>query len=159
MPSDTPLRDAGVHYPPPLIYVAGLVLGWLIDRLRPLPMTEHSSALRIVLAVVVFLAGTLLSGAALRVFWRERTTLIPNKPATALATTGIYSRTRNPMYLSLAILYIAVALVMNNWWPILIEPVVLVFVDRFVIAREERYLTQAFPHSYDEYRRRVRRWL
>ena len=63
------------------------------------------------------------------------------------------------MYLSLAILYIAVALVMNNWWPILIEPVVLVFVDRFVIAREERYLTQAFPHSYDEYRRRVRRWL
>jgi protein-S-isoprenylcysteine O-methyltransferase Ste14 len=36
---------------------------------------------------------------------------------------------------------------------------VLVVVDRFVIEREERYLTRAFPHDYDEYRRRVRRWI
>jgi protein-S-isoprenylcysteine O-methyltransferase Ste14 len=28
-----------------------------------------------------------------------------------------------------------------------------------VILREERYLARAFPHVYDEYRRRVRRWL
>jgi protein-S-isoprenylcysteine O-methyltransferase Ste14 len=92
-------------------------------------------------------------------FRRERTTLIPNRPATALATDGIYSRTRNPMYLSLAILYIGVTLMLDSWWPILIEPLVLVVVDRLVIAREERYLMHAFPHIYDEYRRRVRRWI
>ena len=38
-------------------------------------------------------------------------------PATALATTGIYARTRNPMYLSLAVLYVGIALMLDSWWP------------------------------------------
>jgi protein-S-isoprenylcysteine O-methyltransferase Ste14 len=159
MPAKEPPAHPGIHYPPPLIYVAGIVLGWLVNRLRPLPITGHPSILRFALAVLCVIAWVLLFGAALNVFRRERTTLIPNQPASALATTGIYSRTRNPMYLSLAVLYIAVALVLDSWWPLLLLPVVLVIVDRLVIVREERYLTQAFPHEYDEYRRRVRRWL
>jgi protein-S-isoprenylcysteine O-methyltransferase Ste14 len=158
MPTDEPLANPGIDFPPPFIYVAGIVLGWLVDRLRPLPI-GGPIVLRVLLAIACVLAWVLLAGAALSVFRREHTTIIPNKPASALATTGIYSRTRNPMYLSLAVLYMGVALMLNSWWPILIEPIVLVIVDRFVIAREEAYLTQAFPHEYDEYRRRVRRWL
>jgi protein-S-isoprenylcysteine O-methyltransferase Ste14 len=159
MSDDAPLSDAGIHFPPPLIYVAGIVLGWLVDRLRPLPITNGPSLFRFALALVCGIAWLLLFGAALRVFRRERTTLIPNRPATALATTGIYSRTRNPMYLSLAILYIAVTLALDSWWPLLLLPAVLAIIDRVVILREERYLARAFPHLYDEYRRRVRRWL
>jgi len=158
MPANEPLANPGIHFPPPFIYVAGIILGWLVDRLRPLPIAGPH-VLRVLLAIACVLAWLLLAGAAFRVFRREHTTIIPNQPASALATTGIYSRTRNPMYLSLAILYIGVALILDSWWPILIEPLVLVVVDRLVIAREERYLTQAFPHVYDEYRRRVRRWL
>jgi len=156
---DAPLSDPGIHYPPPLIFVAGIVLGWLVDRLRPLPITDGPSLLRFALALICGIAWLLLFGAAWRVFRHERTTLIPNRPATALATSGIYSRTRNPMYISLAILYIAVTLVLDSWWPLLLLPAVLAIIDRVVILREERYLTQKFPHLYDEYRRRVRRWL
>lgn len=159
MPADESLSNPGIHYPPPLIYVAGIVLGWLVDRLRPLPITGGPSVLRFALTFIFAIAWFLLFGAAWRVFRRERTTLIPNRPATALATTGIYSRTRNPMYLSLAMLYIAVTLVLDSWWPLLLLPAVLAIIDRVVILREERYLSQAFPHLYDEYRRRVRRWL
>lgn len=154
-----PLDSPGINYPPPFLFVAGIVVGWLIDQIRPLPITGHPTVLRFALAVLCAIAWLLLFGAALREFRRERTTLIPNRSATALATSGIYGRTRNPMYLSLAILYIAVTLVLDSWWPMLILPVVLVVVDRVVIAREERYLTHAFPHDYDEYCRRVRRWI
>ena len=70
-----------------------------------------------------------------------------------------YRFSRNPMYVSLALLYIAVTLVLDSWWPLLLLPAVLAIVDRVVILREERYLSRAFPHLYDEYRRRVRRWL
>lgn len=159
MADDEPLSNPGIHYPPPLIFAAGIVLGWLVDRLRPLPITGGPSVIRLLLAFACAIAWLLLFGAAWRVFRRERTTLIPNRPATALATTGIYSRTRNPMYLSMASLYIAVTLVLDSWWPLLLLPAVLVIVDRVVILREERYLARAFPHLYDEYRRRVRRWL
>jgi len=159
MPADEPLSNPGIHYPPPLIFVAGIVIGWLVDRLRPLPITDGPSLLRFALALLCGIAWFLLFGAAWRAFRREHTTLIPNRPATALATTGIYSRTRNPMYLSLEVPYIAVTLVLDSWWPLLLLPAVLAIIDRVVILREERYLARAFPHLYDEYRRRVRRWL
>jgi protein-S-isoprenylcysteine O-methyltransferase Ste14 len=63
------------------------------------------------------------------------------------------------MYVSLFALYVAVALFANTWWPIVILPLVLIVVDRAVIAREERYLASAFPTEYAAYRARVRRWL
>jgi protein-S-isoprenylcysteine O-methyltransferase Ste14 len=159
MPADEPLSNPGIHYPPPFIFAAGIVLGWLVDRLRPLPITNGPSVLRFALAFLCVIVWGLLFAAAWSVFRRERTTLIPNRPATALATTGIYARTRNPMYVSLAVLYIGVTLVLDSWWPLLLLPAVLAIIDRVVIFREERYLAHAFPHVYDEYRRRVRRWL
>lgn len=34
-----PLRSPGVRFPPPLLFVAGIALGWMLDRyLRPLPL-------------------------------------------------------------------------------------------------------------------------
>ena len=88
MPEDESLSSPGIHYPPPLIFVAGIVLGWLVERLRPLPITSGPSLLRFALAFVFGIAWLLVFGAAWSVFRRERTTLIPNRPATALATTG-----------------------------------------------------------------------
>jgi protein-S-isoprenylcysteine O-methyltransferase Ste14 len=63
------------------------------------------------------------------------------------------------MYLSLVLLYLAVTLVLDSWWPVVLLPVVVIAVDRMVIRREERYLEHAFPGEYAAYRQRVRRWV
>jgi protein-S-isoprenylcysteine O-methyltransferase Ste14 len=63
------------------------------------------------------------------------------------------------MYVSLVLLYIAVTLVLDSWWPIVFLPLVIVAVDRLIIHREERYLASAFPSEYPAYRERVRRWV
>jgi protein-S-isoprenylcysteine O-methyltransferase Ste14 len=110
-------------------------------------------------------AALLIAWWAVLVFWaliafrRARTTVLPNRPANSLVTTGPYRYTRNPMYVSFAILYVAAALMMNTLWPFLVLPLVILTVDRLVIVREERYLSSAFPEEYYGYRRRVRRWL
>jgi protein-S-isoprenylcysteine O-methyltransferase Ste14 len=150
---------AGVHYPPPLLYVAGIAAGWLAQRAHSLPITGRPSSLRTVLGLVFGLGWLVLFGAASGAFHRKGTTLIPNRPASALVTSGIYRFTRNPMYLSLVLLYLAVTLVLDSWWPIIFLPLVLIAVDRFVIRREERYLGHAFPGEYAAYRERVRRWV
>ena len=159
MSDDSSPANAGVHYPPPLLYVAGIVGGWLAQRVHPLEITGHPSPIRTALAIAFALGWLATFAAASGAFVRHKTTLIPNRPAAALVTSGIYRYTRNPMYVSLVLLYVAVTLVLDSWWPVVFLPLVVIAVDRLVIQREERYLARAFPGEYAAYRSRVRRWV
>jgi protein-S-isoprenylcysteine O-methyltransferase Ste14 len=146
----------GVHYPPPLFYGAAVIAGWLLDRRWPLPI---GGAWRTVLGWVFVAAWVLLAASAIGLFQRKKTSMIPSRPAAALVTGGPYAFTRNPMYVSLALLTIAFALFLNTWWTVLLVVPAVLMVQQFVIVREERYLRQRFDHEYDAYTRRVRRWL
>jgi protein-S-isoprenylcysteine O-methyltransferase Ste14 len=162
MTTDGPAH-AGVRFPPPFVYVGGIVIGWLLDRARAWPITRDAgstaSAVRLAIAVVLAVAYVALFLGAFSAFRRAHTTLIPNRPATAFVTDGPYRWTRNPMYVSLACLYLAVALWLNSWWAVLMLVPVLLVIDRAVIAREERYLGAAFPNDYAGYCARTRRWI
>jgi len=92
-------------------------------------------------------------------FQRRGTAVEPWKPTTAIVTTGPYRITRNPAYLGMALLYIGIALLADSLWALAPLPVVLVLIDRGVIAREERYLERKFGAEYVDYRSRVRRWV
>src|SRR5690606_34163874 len=153
------LSNAGIHYPPPLIYVAGLGAGWLLQRWRSLPITPEDSPFGLAIGGMGVLIWLVIFASALVAFRRQRTTLIPNQPAAALVTRGPYRFTRNPMYVSLVALYLGVSFLGNSWWPLFLLPIVVIVVDRAVIAREERYLASAFPAEYNAYAARVRRWL
>jgi len=159
MPNDQAPAHAGVRFPPPFVYVSGIIVAWLLGRWVAWPITAGPSRARSLAAAICVLVFLGLFVGALTAFRRARTTLIPNRPATAFVTRGPYAFTRNPMYLSLVALYIAVALWLNSWWAFVLLPVVVVIIDRAVIAREERYLGAAFPTEYSTYRSRVRRWL
>lgn len=154
--ANTASRGPGVHFPPPLIFVAGYALGWLVGRMWPLgsanPVVEAVGA-------IVAGAGLALAAWAMSTFILAGTPIIPNRPATTLVTHGPYRFSRNPMYTSLTLLYIGLALATVTWWALPLLPLVLYVLHRAVIAREERYLTQAFGDAYLEYSRRVRRWL
>jgi protein-S-isoprenylcysteine O-methyltransferase Ste14 len=63
------------------------------------------------------------------------------------------------MYVAMAALTVALGLFINAWWVILLLAPVLLLVQRFVIAREERYLRRRFGAAYDTYMQRVRRWV
>jgi protein-S-isoprenylcysteine O-methyltransferase Ste14 len=159
MHESSPPANAGVRYPPPLLYVAGIVVGWLAQRAWPLPITGHPSAIRMWLGIAFGLGWLVLGGPALGAFFSNHTAIIPDRPATTLVTTGVYRFTRNPMYVSLVLLYLAVTLALDSWWPMIFLPLVVIAVDRLVIRREERYLVHAFPSEYAAYRERVRRWV
>ena len=53
---------------------------------------------------------------AIERFGRAKTNPEPWKPATALVTEGIYARTRNPMYLGMAIAYAGLAILWDCWF-------------------------------------------
>lgn len=148
---------AGVRIPPPVIYIAGFLGGVALEIAFPV------SGLPLALALVAGLIGVAiwlsLDGSAMLLFQRAGTGIVPMKPTTALVTSGPYRITRNPMYVGMAFLYVALALALGVIWSLAFLPLVLLIVDRQVIVREERYLEAKFGEQYREYKRRVRRWL
>ena len=148
---------AGVRFPPPLLYVAGLGLGFLLQALWPLP--AWSQTVGALLALPCLALCVALCGWAIALFRRFRTSLVPIVPAATLVTRGPYRVTRNPMYVGLAFLYAGTALYFRLSWGLLLLPVVLLGIYYLVITREERYLERRFGETYTRYKAQVRRWL
>src|SRR5688500_8489186 len=120
----------GVHFPPPLFYAGAVIAGWLLDRPWTLPINV---AWRTLLGWVFVTGWALLAASAIGLFRRKQTSMITFRPAGTLVTSGPYAFTRNPMYVSLALLTIAFALFLNTWWLVRLLLPALLFVLRVVI--------------------------
>jgi protein-S-isoprenylcysteine O-methyltransferase Ste14 len=149
--------SSGVSFPPPFVYGLGLLAGYLLHRAVPIALVP-AGMLRALGWVLVAL-GALLAAWALAYFARAGQTPDPRRPVKAIVAHGPYRFTRNPMYLAMAVVYLGVTALMNDFWPLIVFPVVLVIMIRAVIAREEAYLERAFGDEYRAYRTRVRRWI
>jgi protein-S-isoprenylcysteine O-methyltransferase Ste14 len=151
-------RDtAGVLAPPPLIYLAGLGLGLLLDAF--LPEASLPAAVRWAPGVLLVVGGVSLMAAFVGALHRAQTNVDPFKPTTAIVTSGPYRFTRNPGYLGMALVFSGISLLAGAPWALLLLFPTMAVIDRGVIVREERYLEDKFGNEYLTYRTRVRRWL
>lgn len=151
---------SGVRFPPPFYFLIGLIVGFAVQHFYPVHLAKPGHRVIVYgLGGLWILLGLLLAGWALFNFRRAGTSPLPHAPSSALVSHGAYRWTRNPMYVSLAVVSVGIGLLANALWPIVSVPVALVLVDVLVIRREERYLDGRFGDTYREYRRRVRRWI
>jgi len=143
-----------------LLYVLGLVAGWLLDRAAPLSLVGPTGRSTATPAGWLLLAcGVALAAWAISTFRAAGTAIRPDRSASTLVTHGPFRLSRNPMYLGLSLLYLGMTLLVSSVWCLLLFPFVIGILHLTVIRREERYLAATFGTGYDEYRRRVRRWL
>jgi protein-S-isoprenylcysteine O-methyltransferase Ste14 len=153
-------RDApNVVIFPPLILLSVLVVGVILNLLLPLGLLAHVFFLgRVVVGAIAFVAGLAMVIGANRLFRRIGTNTRPSLPTLALATTGIFTRTRNPMYVggSLALLGIAIGFALD--WVILLLVASLPLIHYGIILREERYLEGKFGEEYRRYKATVPRY-
>ncbi len=147
----------GIRIPPPVIYVAALAIGFVLNYLWPLSPLSGSS--RYVIGSVVPLVGGLIMPLVLRRFRRAGTTFDVRKPASALITEGPYRFSRNPSYVSLTLLYLGIGILLNNGWILILLAPVFLVMDLWVVRREERHLEAKFGEEYLRYKVAVRRWL
>lgn len=160
MATDQAEHGPGVPYPPPLIFLAGWALAWVLQwRLSFEIDGAGPGVAQLALALLLASCGTALVVAGIVTFVRARTTMVPNRPARALVMGGPYRFTRNPMYLGLTAIYFGLALAFNLAWPIVLLPLVLAALTLAVIVREEGHLRAAFGDEYEIYCRSVRRWV
>jgi protein-S-isoprenylcysteine O-methyltransferase Ste14 len=150
-------RGAGVRLPPPLVYIAAVLLGLALDRLLPLPFPTGSLGDWVGGALVF--SALIFDVLGVHELRRARTTVRPDRPTSALVTRGPYRISRNPLYLSLAVIQAGIGIWIDNLWVLALVVPTVAIISRTAIAPEERYLADKFGPPYRAYQNAVRRWL
>ena len=132
---------------------------WIIRRSFPAPpLPIPASGM---LAAALAAVGVLVIALGIRSFRRARTTVNPLAPtrASALVKSGIYSYSRNPMYLGFSLLLTAWGVWLGSVLTLLVVPLFIAYMNRFQIMPEEQALESLFGSEYIRYQQEVRRWL
>jgi len=139
-----------------LIFAA---LMWAVNHYCPI-LTIFPSPWR-ALGWCVMAIAPVAPTAAMIQFRQAHTTIDPHKPETAnaLVTSGVYAWTRNPMYLGLSTLLLGWAITLGTLSPLAGPALFVLLIQRVQILPEEHALRMRFGQDYDQYCRRVNRWL
>jgi len=103
--------------------------------------------------------GVGIAAWAARQFSQAKTNIIPLSHSDALVVSGVFSHTRNPMYLGMISFLFGVALLANNWLALSVLPVFYFIIRHLFIAREEKLMLATFGDEYASYCKNVRRWI
>jgi len=147
----------GVRVHPPVIYGISILSGIVLNNYWPLAMPYGIHG-RLYGSIIIALA-ILLAGFSILKFHRAGTDVRPDKPDTALITSGPYRYTRNPLYIVLSLTQVTAALWLDNAWVLILVVPSVVVITQYAITREECYLEKRFGQDYLDYKQRVRRWL
>jgi len=151
-------RGANVRFPPPLVYIAFILLGVALRYAAPFPVPGPRFA-AIAAGVAVLLAGLWLMADAWKLFARTGQHPAPWTPSPELVLAGSYRFTRNPMYLGMTCIQAGLGLELNNLWISALAAFSLLVVHFVAVVPEERYLSEKFGESYKGYFSKVRRYL
>jgi protein-S-isoprenylcysteine O-methyltransferase Ste14 len=145
--------------PPPVQFALTFLVGVGLDRLMPwrpavmvMPSVHWAG---FALAVV----GCSLAAAAAGRFVLRGTTFHPTGEPKRLVVNGAHAWSRNPMYLSLTVVYVGLALALGRGWPLALVVLPWASMNWAVIPVEEARLRETFGEDYADYCRRVRRWI
>jgi protein-S-isoprenylcysteine O-methyltransferase Ste14 len=156
-----PEDRAAVRVFPPTVPLIVILLGVLLNRLwRIDPGIGVSASAR------YWIGGSIVVGAlatlglwSLILFRRSGEDPNPFKPTFQMVRQGPYRFTRNPMYLAMLLVCVGFAVMLENFWILLLTPVASFVLQRYAVTPEEEYLERRFGEEYVAYKRRVRRWL
>ena len=144
-----------IDYKPPRIAMLMVILAAVLNAAMPLQL--HTN-----LPLVSVLTAALGFAVMMRAWWlfkRVDTAICPTAVATSLVTRDVFSITRNPMYLGIFLMLLALAMVTGIAAYYGAASAFFLLMDRFFCLYEERKSQAEFGDEYVEYAKRVRRWL
>lgn len=144
--------------PPLLLAIISALLIWLADRQMPIYQAEF--VCQKVMAGIFCGAGLSVSLTGILAFKKLKTTIDPRCPgkANTLVINGIYSYSRNPMYLGILLAMAGFVIFLGSFSGLIIIILFVIFITRYQIIPEEIVLQNKFGEAYTNYSKHVRRW-
>jgi protein-S-isoprenylcysteine O-methyltransferase Ste14 len=136
--------------------IVALLVPWLLTRwdADPQPLV-----LKILGILVLLAGGTLVLETTTRFALQGRGTPAPWAPPERFVERGSYRFVRSPMYLGVLLLVVGQGLLLGRELLYGWAAAAWLMFTGFLAFYEEPQLRERFGASYDDYRRRVRRWL
>lgn len=158
-PYDRDVADApAFRIWPPVALGVPLLAGVTLTATAGDPFSLSSAGARL-FGVILCGVFAVWNGWALWMMAANRTAVLPGGATRTVLDRGPFRLSRNPLYVGLIVLDVALALMWPSAWALLLVPVGAALLSWGAIAPEERYLSAKFGAEYDTYRHRVRRWL
>jgi protein-S-isoprenylcysteine O-methyltransferase Ste14 len=156
--SDENADNPGViAFPPLILLVSAAISASVHFFLIELPIMSYRVSL--VCGIVLVVLAPTLALSAVVTMKKAGTNVNPVEPALTIVRGGPYRFTRNPMYLALCLLQVALGFFLNDWITLLFVVPLALIMHYGVILREESYLTDKFGEPYLQLKRDVRRWI
>ena len=152
---------AAVRFPPPLVGILAIVIGYVLGRFFPI-MDDFllPAPLRYwVGGAIVLVAGVVLGWWPIKLFQEIEQDVKPWTSTPDIVVKGPYKFTRNPMYLMMVLVCIGFSIILDEAWVLIAAPVCGYVIYLIAIRHEERYLEEKFGESYVAYKNSVRRWI
>ena len=145
--------------PPPVQALVFGALMWVVDK--RLPGGQFDFGMQLSVAILFAVAGVVLVATSMLAFRRASTTVDPFQPeeASHLVVDGVFRYSRNPMYVSLALVLIGWAVWLGNIFNLVVLAFFISYITIFQIKPEEKVLRSLFGESYEQYCSNVRRWI
>ena len=143
--------------PPPIVtLICGLAIYFSKTFFNKF-FSYNNNTVSLFLLILGFTVFTL----AVKAFNRQKTTVNPLEPrqASSLVSSGIFKYSRNPMYLGMLIILLALSFKFNLVGGIVISLFFYLFITKFQILPEEEAMNELFGDEFTEYSYRTRRWI
>ena len=151
--------SAAISIPPPVFFFVCLGCGLLMESLFPIQLIRLSPVLRVIVGGILMLVSGYLAASAFLVLINNRTTFNTSKATSRIVEEGAYRFSRNPLYLSLLMLLLGVAILLPSLWVFCTIPILYLLFLFKAVRPEESYLSRKFGEEYVNYSKRVRRWI
>ena len=140
--------------PPPILTIIILSIIYLFD------VNEYNLNTDIISIVILFIGIIFIISAVIQ-FVDRKTTVNPTKPhkTTTLVITGTYKITRNPMYLGMLLIIISYAFYKTSIISLILIPFFIFYINKFQIEPEEFEMRKKFGKEYEDYCKKVDRWI
>lgn len=145
--------------PPPVLAILFAAIIWAVDK--HLAGGEVAVSFRVPMTALLGASAIALVASANMAFRKAKTTVNPMDPskASTLVSTGVFTMSRNPMYLAVALLLSAWAVWLGNVFNLASIIGFVWYMTNFQIKAEEEALAKIFGEAYEAYCKKVRRWI
>ena len=145
---------------PPLLFGVAIIIAWLLQRNTPLPwITGIIADLAFMLGLILVVAALFIDVRTFLELRKHKTTILPTKGASHLVTSGPFSFSRNPIYLSNTMLTFGLGFALSNPWFFATGLLAAIATNHLAIKSEEKHLAAKFGSEWRKYSKRVRRWI